>query len=267
MARYELESAEIADAIRVRHLLTPISQAVAFDPTASERDVIDVLRGHDFDTAPVWANGVIVGLVRAADLDVVANDTIEGRFIRLDGSLLVSAEATVGELMRWLKERPFLFVVDRNEVVGLVTPSDLNKQPGRAYFYLLIADLELMAAQSIRQHFTNQEEALEMLSRDRRRKAQRLLAEQRNADIVADAVAARDFADLLTIIGSTAALRSPLPMDVAERWERHTTELRDLRNDVMHLGRTMATDLEPSLDRLIALDGVLHAMIRGLGGM
>ena len=265
MAEYQLETAEIADAIRVRHLLTPISRAVGFDPAASEHEVIDVLRSHDFDIGPVWVNGVIVGFVRAADLDSRRTDPIEPRFRRLDGSVLVRADATVGKLMGWLQERPFLFVVDRNEVVGLVTPSDMNKQPGRVYFYLLIADLEVLAAQAIRTSYTNQEDALSKLSRDQRRKAARLLAAQRDGDVEADAVAVLDFGDLLAIIGATPELRSIFAPAIAEQWDARSRELRRLRNDVMHMGRSLATDRKSSLERLTRLDGVLHAIISGFG--
>lgn len=267
MGEYQLESAEIADAIRVRHLLTPISRAVGFERTASEHDVIDVLRSHDFDIGPVWLDGVIVGFVRAADLDDRSTDPIEPRFRRLDGSLLVSADATVGSVMGWLQERPFLFVVDRIEIVGLVTPSDLNKQPGRVYFYLLIADLEVMAAQAIRKSYPNQEHALSKLSRDPRRKAERLLTAQRDGDVEADAVAVLDFGDLLAIIGGTPDLRSMLAPALAEQWDVRSRALRRLRNDVMHMGRSLATDRKSSLERLTRLDGILRAMIGGFSGV
>ena len=41
---------------------------------------------------------------------------------------------------------PFLVVVEGRDIVDLVIPSDLNKQPGRTYFYPLVVGLELNLA-------------------------------------------------------------------------------------------------------------------------
>ena len=108
--------------------------------------------------------------------------------------------------MAYLHDRPFLFVVEGREITGLVTPSDLNKQPGRTYFYLLIANLEIAIAEMVRSHFANQSDALGLISKSRRGSVASRLAELRTGDVDADVVAALDFADLLTVVKNTPTL-------------------------------------------------------------
>ena len=62
-------------------------------------------------------------------------------------------------------------VFHRQEVVGLVTPADINKLPARVYVYNLIGELELGLANRVRRHFANgSDKLLQALSADRRQK-------------------------------------------------------------------------------------------------
>jgi len=55
---------------------------------------------------------------------------------------LVSADVPVSRALEWLMETPCLFVLDGRRITGFFVEADLNKQPARTHFYLLVASLE-----------------------------------------------------------------------------------------------------------------------------
>jgi hypothetical protein len=69
----------------------------------------------------------------------------------------VAGDTPLGALMPAMARSPFLLGVEGRAVSGLVTPSDLNKQAGRTYYYLLVAAVEMNLAERIREYFADQE--------------------------------------------------------------------------------------------------------------
>ncbi len=193
---------EIAASIRVRHIQTPLPRLLSFPRTEAVATARQALADRQFDSAPVLDAGQVCGYVLGSDLPN-GRGTIEPHIRLITIGTVVTGDTPLAALMPWMVDAGFLYVVDGNKVAGIVTPYDLNKQPGRTYFYLLISVLELALAERIRGHFRDQEAAVNMLRASRRRRIQDRLREQRGRDIVADQVAAMDFADLFSIIGET----------------------------------------------------------------
>lgn len=79
---------------------------------------------------------------------------------------------------------------------------------------------------------------------------------------MADIVAAMDLTDLLNVVKKTEALRSKFGAYSAGRWDREmSAPIIDLRHDVMHTVRTLATDAPTSLLRLIRLDERIRLLL------
>ena len=217
----------------------------------------------NFDYAPILRHSEVVGFVSRSDLATGTGTTMVQQVQRLTAGVLVSGDAPVAELMAYLHDRPFLFVVEGREITGLVTPSDLNKQPGRTYFYLLIANLEIAIAEMVRSHFANQSDALGLISESRQGSVASRLAELRTGDVDADVVAALDFADLLTVVKNTPSLLAAFGEFSPGSWKRRVCgPLASLRHR-HHASeyRTLATDEPTSLDRLIRRDRLLRNLL------
>ncbi len=237
-----------------------MSRVVSYPTNVSCAEVADSL-AEGFDTAPVTRNGQVCGYVRRAEV-VQGQGCVEPYVHTITANTVVSGDTALAALMRGLRGVEFLFVVEGHNIVGLVTPSDLNKQPGRTYFYLLVAALELRLAQCVRTHFVQQGEALALVSSGRQEKIKLRLTEEARADVVADTVAAMDFTDLFTIVEKTDALREAFGQYSRRSWQSQvSTPILELRHDVMHVVRTLTSDAPTSLQRMISLDDLLRALL------
>ncbi|MEV1146526.1 CBS domain-containing protein [Micromonospora sp. NPDC049799] len=254
-------SYDIATAIRTRHLQTPIARVLCYGVDTPAPDVAQALTEHGFDFAPVTRDGEICGYVHRADL--LDRDGALSAYIRpLTATRVIAGDTPLATLLPALRRAEFLFVVDGHDIVGIVSPADLNKQPGRTYFYLLVSALELELAERTRGYFPDQEKALALLPQTRQQRIRDRLDTEARDDVVADIVAAMDFTDLLKVVKKTDALRGAFGTHSAGRWESEVSApLIDLRHDIMHTVRTLATDAPSSLRRLISLDERLRSLL------
>ena len=252
---------EIAASIRVRHIQTPLPRLLGFPRTEATTNVRQALAERQFDSAPVLDDGQVSGYVLASDLQN-DTDTIEPHIRPITIGTVITGDTPLVALLPCMVDAGFLYVVEGNKIAGIVTPHDLNKQPGRTYFYLLVTALELALAECIRGHFRDQETAVHMLLPSRRRRVRDRLREQQDRDTVADHVAAMDFVDLFSVIGETDELLHAFGPYTSDGWLRDVTKpIYSLRNDVMHTVRTFVTDAAQSLLHLIHLDELVRQLL------
>ena len=127
---------------------------------------------------------------------------------------------------------PMTFVVDGHRVSGFVTPSDLNRHPARAHFYLLLADLEMALARLVRGHFADLDDALALLHPQSQGVVRARFAADVKNDVETDVVTGMDLSHLLRVVGLTAELRARLGAHDEETWHAWTGGLRSLRDAV-----------------------------------
>lgn len=251
---------EIHLAIRVRQCQTAMDQALAFEPESDEARVHDELEVAKFDQAPVIQGGVPTGYVLRRELAPSSRRPVGAVAHPLEPSVMVSADAPLGRALSWLAAKSFLFVLDGVEISGFVTPSDVNKQPGRTYLFLLIAELELAMSEIVRAHHPDQKDAIELLGRERIPAVHERYEEEQRLNVEADLVSCVQFADLLTITGKSPACRSAFSASSRSEWDRLTGSLDGLRNAVMHPVRPILNDRR-SLKELVELSGRLEALL------
>lgn len=70
---------------------------------------------------------------------------------RLEISAIVSKEASIADVLQLLAKDGLVFTVDEGGIHGFVTPSDLERHAARSHFYLLIAGIEMLLAQIVRE--------------------------------------------------------------------------------------------------------------------
>jgi hypothetical protein len=251
---------EIESAIRVRHLQTSLGESVWFASATSEADAVRALLPHGFEQAPVVDDGLTVGFVLASELDPAAETPLGAKAHPLAAGHLVSADSSLLEALPWLTTHRLLFVLDGNAITGFVTPSDLNKQAGRTYFYLMLAELELFLAELIRTQFPDQRIAIGLLSANRAQKVIDRYAQDRAENVDADLVACLTFADVCDIAERDDSIREHLGFTSRKRAARAFGPLKRLRDEVMHLVRALLA-VERPVEELVRLDRDLHQLV------
>jgi hypothetical protein len=245
---------ELALAFQARHIAVRMDVALSVNPEDLALQAAARLSAHHYDQAPVLQDGVPIGFVLTRRLNELGDGASAVQAMApLRPGNVVSADAPVGEILDWIIEPGLLFVLDGRRITGFVTVSDFNKQPARAYFYLLMTSLETGLSHLVRARFgAHQESALELLSDDARAVVIGRFEAAQADNTEADVVAYLDFSHLLRVIGRDEQLRRALGVRSRNEWDQSVGRLPDLRNLVMHPVR----DLVTSKLRLIELQEV-----------
>jgi CBS domain containing-hemolysin-like protein len=123
---------DISASIAVRHVMTPMKNAVTVSRSDRPTVALELLRDKNFDQAPVVDGDRLVGVVDLHALKT-AGSAASLPFQQLTTRLVISANASVGAALPRLQAVPMLFVVDESGIAGFITPSDLNKHPVRTF--------------------------------------------------------------------------------------------------------------------------------------
>jgi hypothetical protein len=156
---------------------------------------------------------------------------------------VVSADAAVGDLLDWIVDPGFLFVVEGRSIVGFISVSDFNKHPVRGYLYLQLASLEMNLAELVKVHFqADQERMLDYLAAKARNNVKASQRHDQGNRLDTDLVAYLNFAHLLDIARCDPALVARLGPEMARDAEILRNELNDLRRRVMHPVKGLVSD-------------------------
>ena len=261
---------DIVDAVLARHLITSMERALTIDPDESAKAALARLDEGQFDFAPV-INKTVLGRVGRTALRSVGTRTVRDVYEHLGEGLIVSAQLPLANLIREFERTQFLFVLDGSKIAGFVTPSDLNKESARAYFFLMVANLEMALAERIRRTGYSEDGILGELADKRRGEVRERISRQKRADRFVDAVAALDLKDLVHICGrqfetswvNMTALSAwhdlSQPTDVTGRTEY---EVVRLRNDCVHASELLIG--RRTVAQLVRLEVALRDVLREL---
>jgi hypothetical protein len=249
----------LADAFRARDLATPMHLAFSLAEGIPATIAAASLRERNFDQAPVTRHDQVIGYVLRRRLDDPDARAVGDVTVSLGPPNLVSAESRVADLLDWIADPGFLFVLDGRDLMGFVTVTDFNKQPCRAYLYLLLATFEIRIADYLRQrHALNQQEVFVILGRAGIRPRELYQADVAN-DIDADPMSYLGFPQLLAVVGHDAEGLDRLGSTSRDAWELESKTLAKLRNSVMHPTRSLLNEkagllsLREHRDRLVVL--------------
>jgi hypothetical protein len=96
----------------------------------------------------------------------------------LNECTLVSAESSIASALQTLPENNFLFVVGRNGLSGFIVQSDLDRHAVRSYLYLLIAGIEMLLAEIVKDDISDDQIIASLRSDQRKRFEQAYAANQ-----------------------------------------------------------------------------------------
>jgi hypothetical protein len=229
--------AGISDAITIGLLQTPLDGATTFQTDSTQADALRELADRNFDQAPVIGAEGPVGFVLRDDLRA-SGASISELIKPILPSALVSADAPLERALPWLATEEFLFVLSGRDVTGFVVAADLNKQPGRAFFFLLFVELELLLAEVLR---SEAEDQLSLVGRldDRGARIVRKHHKLREHDVEADLLSVANLTELFVLAGRTNAVSDILGLADEGSWRLEWQPVRDTRNAVAHPSKSL----------------------------
>jgi hypothetical protein len=241
-------------------LMTPAGELFSCEAGSHWGDIAGLFERTHFDVIPVTSDGKITGLLTQACTDVLP----------VTHDWLISADTSVPALIEFFVEtgRPGYLLLQGREIIGLVTPADLNKVPARSFIYLLIGELEMMLAAWISHQLLTPEEILEQLGARRQELVRTEWSRLVRGNAEVNVIELLTLSDLLGIIERREELRAFFEFPSRSRAEDYLGGLRVLRNDTMHVVRPLIRDLPGDLLTLqerIRRAGELLTRLNGAG--
>lgn len=180
----------------------------------------------DIDVVPVRRNGKVRGYVV---WDQLRGGPCGDQELPLGPDNLLAESTPLLEVLRVLRDRPWRFVLDRDEVAGIVTRGDLRKAPVRMFIFSLVNLLEMYLNRLIR-HNWHGDTWRQHLKRGRIASAKGLLSQRKARNEAVDLVDCLQFCDKRDI-----AVVSPSILELlgfpskasADRVLRNAEALRD----------------------------------------
>ena len=237
---------ELGASFQARHLQVGLERAVVIDVNSGVAAALAVLSQGNYDHAPVTDDGLIVGYVERSHLAGSPPDAhVRDLTYPLRSGVIVSADTPIADLIDWLAEQRIMFVIDGQQITGFVSLLDLNKQPARAFLYLVLAGLEIALADLVRWRYgADQDPLLSALGKRDQDSIMSRVSADRGVDADSDLVSYLGFKHLLRVIESDRALREEMGGYSKARWRSVTWPLSELRNDVMHPVSSFVTSSE-----------------------
>ena len=204
-------------------------------------------RFRDFTCIPARRNGQVVGVLERSETPV--QGTVEQCMRPLDGSMLISAGASLTKLIPLLEQSSYRLVVTEHGIEGIVTRSDLQKLPVRLYAFALITHLETVMAAIIQKMIANDQEWKALLSENRQAKIEEKRQQLRSTDSDLPLLELTDFCDKRDILAKL--LRSHQGFS-RRAFEKDLKDIENLRNTVAHAA-SYADDGQGGQDFIVCL--------------
>jgi hypothetical protein len=208
-----------------------------------------------YDIIPVTEQGKITGFM-------TKDKPFETKTI--EKSWFVTRDTPISDLVNLFIEtgKPAFFVLYRHEIVGVLTPADLNKLPARIYIYSLIGDVELMLSELIHhQPGISRNDILNVIGTERAKEILTSIDELQKQNVDIDIIQVLYLSDMLTIVQKIPALRERLGFSSRKKAEYGLSGINDLRNKTMHLVKPvlsrMPNDLTSLQTRLARIQSIL----------
>lgn len=223
--------------LTVKDLMTPRADfcCVSGD-RLSEASVI--AQEMSFDLLPVEESGRLVGIWYDGVTD----------FEPLTDRWLVSRDTSIPDLLTLFVESQRLgfLVLHCQEIVGLVTPADLNKLPVRVYVYNLIGELELRLAGVVQNYCGNDLDKLcRALGEKRWKELVKKSKQMKKGNVDINPVQLLYLRDLLYLI-----ITQPIVLNKLGLSSDLLLDLNNLRNQTMHLVRPLLEQPPEDLTKL-----------------
>jgi hypothetical protein len=149
MAAIEFPGPDVWEYFRARHIATGISGAFCVSQDEQGQVARDRLTQRRFDQAPVISESArVIGWVAKDQLG--NNRAVGSTMTSLDESAIISTESPITNVLQLFGQHGLVFAVGDKGLSGFIVHSDLDRQPTRTHFYLLVAGIEILLSDIIR---------------------------------------------------------------------------------------------------------------------
>jgi hypothetical protein len=202
-----------------------------------------------YDYLPVRSMpaGPIIGLFRRSDAEEKGSVPVACVMQPLSGANLIGANAPLLDFVYTADTSPCRLVLDRSEIRGVVTVSDIQRLPVRTVLFSQFIHLELLLTENLRTKFGGAEDILQLIPEPRRSHAMRRWKRSVTANMDHDPFNVLMFTDkklLASYVEEFAPVREKMKADF-------TAITRNLRNPIAH-GDEFALTVETALAVVVA---------------
>jgi hypothetical protein len=208
----------------------------------------------DFDNVPLIEGNEIVGVYERE------KDAVRG----LSETMFTASDASLLSFVENADTRKFVFLVRENEIVGIVTLSDIQKLPVYCVLYSLLISVEMLLVELIRRACRAEPEKwLGYLDRESRRKIEDFWRKSRQENLTLDRLSCASFGNELTAAHGLGLISSDESATL-----RRLNGLRDLVSHGKEFALTLNRALEiPSQVRdALEIQVVLDQKLKGVKG-
>ncbi|MBD2440379.1 hypothetical protein [Nostoc sp. FACHB-110] len=203
---------------------------------SSQADVLEVfewMRKQDFDVVGIESAETITGYIERSNL-ISAKSGQCGDYQKLFHSQeLIAISTPLMKLLPILRQTPRLFVLDCNQVSGIVTCGDLQKAPVRMLLFGLVTLLEMNLLRLVRLYYP-QDSWQKFLKAERLEIAKRLWRESQERNEATDLLDYLQFCDKRELVLHQPALLEQLELKSKRSGEKFLKSAEQLRNRLAH---------------------------------
>jgi hypothetical protein len=231
----------LSEIFTAQDLMTPWEQLLVHD--LDQQDELKSYATQPYDIIPVVKNGRITAILEKGSPE----------FQPLLDRWLISRDTSIPDLVNLFtatRQTAFL-VFHKQDVIGLVSPADLNKLPARVFIYNLIGELELGLAYLIGSHFNDESDSLiKLLSTDRQKELHEIRKDLVSGNADVELLQQMYLSELINIIAKQPELRKSLGFSSRKSAENYLNGLNSLRDQTMHFVRPLLQNIPADLEKL-----------------
>jgi len=216
--------------ITIEYVAEPLKSVSANSDVAQ---VLTWMRERDFDVVGVETAAIISGYVEISSLISVTEGKCGDYQRAFHPQELIALSTPLIKLLPILQQTPRLFVLDCNQVTGIITCGDLQKAPVRMLLFGLVTLLEMNLLRLVRLYYL-QDTWREVLKSDRWEAAQKLWRESQQRNEATDLLDYLQFCDKRDLILHQPELIQKLGIKSKRSGERLLKSAEHLRNRLAH---------------------------------
>jgi hypothetical protein len=218
------------NSITIEYVAEPLK---AVSASADVREVLHWMQQQDFDVVGVETGNTINGYVQRADLMQYQSGKCSEYQQIFHPQELVAISTPLMKLLPIFAHTSRLFVLDANQITGIITYGDLQKAPVRMLLFSLVTLLEMNLLRLVRLYYP-QNSWQEILKADRLEAARKLWRESRDRNEATDLLDYLQFCDKRELILNHPELLEKLGLNSKRGGEKFLKSAEHLRNRLAH---------------------------------
>lgn len=246
-------------AVTVEQLAEPLA---SFDESASSEVCLRFMEEHNFDVVGIRADGYVSGI--ATRQQVSSAQSLKDS-ARLSADLpRVDDDEPLASAMRSLVKHEYVLVESFGHIGGIVTRSDVQKEPARLWMFALVTLLEVALTETVRQAY-GESSLLVHLDGRRKRAALGLWQLRRRENRETRLVDCLQFADKWQLVLARCGPRS-LGSVSRKQALKEKESIRKLRDELAHVQELTGEQLIWALRTALKAEQVLDALMNDATG-